>query len=165
MNYLALDPGDRWIGVATLQFSFEKKKASISFGATCLDRKDRSIGETMDDVAGLVGLIDAHRLVVEDYQIRQVGFNSFNAGQTLRLLGALQYQYEENKNVRLALVKPDSPTLAQQFWRHLWDDIRGTVDRHVPREQRQHAYSAWRVLGAYLMSNELETLQRIHQGS
>lgn len=175
-HYIAIDPGDRWVGVATLyqlaQMDFEdqRKPSSSSlrrstwrFGCHVLDRKEKRLVDTINEITQIIDLSGANRMVIEDYQIRVQGFNAFNAGATLKLLGALELMTQTFQPMPFFTVKPDNPEVAQRFWLGAWDEIRGRVDRQIARELRQHAFSAWRVLGMHMMQHDLRTLQLIHR--
>lgn len=173
MNYIGLDPGDRWVGVAILYRNMTletgKKPSSVSmkkqwkFHSLTVDRKGQRLVETIDNIRELIQNFGVQTLIAEDYQIRPQGFNSFNAGPTLRLLGALELMTQTFNQMPFHMVKPDNPDLAQLFWRHRWPEIRKMIQHKVARDSRAtHAISAWRVLGKFLMSNDLLTLQQVH---
>lgn len=177
-SYISIDPGDRWVGIALLyrnspQIDIEDKpipahvrRAQWKFGALVLDRKDKKLRDTMGEIEQQMDFINADRLIVESYQIRQQqGFNSFSGGETLKLIGAIELMSQTYHQIPMFMVQPNNPVLAQQLWSRAWDEIRGMVDRRVAREQRSHAYSAWRCLGHHMMQHDLQTLQRIHRES
>lgn len=172
-HYIAIDPGDRWVGIATLYMQpqielgespvHSRRRSPWKFGCHVLDRKDKKLVDTIDEIRGIADMISASRMVVEDYQIRTQGFNAFNAGATLKLIGALELMSQSFHQIPFFTIKPDNPELAQRFWMGAWDEIRGRVDRQIARDLRQHAFSAWRVLGMHMMQYDLSTLQYIHR--
>jgi hypothetical protein len=83
-NWLAVDPGDRWVGYARLQLN-----AGIVTAQTgTIDATKRSFRLVVDAV---LGAAFHGTIVTEAYHVRPQGHQAFSRGETLQLIGALRY--------------------------------------------------------------------------
>lgn len=88
-------------------------------------------------------------VVAEDFRIRAQGSNTFSRGETLRLLGALEYVAERNGNPWHVVPAADPDRALRELvlgtylkpWREHWPST----------ETLQHARSALRVIASHLL--------------
>lgn len=151
MILLAIDPGDRWTGIASIEV-----RGSRSIWRTgVLDSEDdylRPVSWIVDIIEGF----DANDmlLTIEDFRVRSVGHQSFNAMMTPRLIGAIDYA---TRGILKRPMKYISP-----------GDIEGDIEKlglttilsewakHWPpsgRSDWEHARSAWRLLGLTILEH------------
>ena len=153
MRFIGIDPGERWVGIAMLEATGSKWQAE----SRVLDVQARSgFLQLVSDV-----LIWAPATIIaEDYRVRPVGHQAFTAGYTLRLLGALQVSAEA-KDATWIMLQPgpaaelDLLQLGRFVKRSDWP---ASNDPHW-----QHALSAWRVLGRYLLQEHKELLEKLRK--
>src|ERR1044072_7076385 len=101
MKIIGIDPGEAWTGVAALDIGSNGMHTK-----TRVFRSDaRRLADLVDEV--VPGGPDVH-IVAENFSVRPVGFNAFSQGQTLRILGALQYATEKRSHT-WTLVPPADP--------------------------------------------------------
>lgn len=142
-DYIAIDPGDRWVGMATLQ---QRAMRKFLLTARVFDRET--------DLFGIVKELQGpwHRtahIIIEEYRVRPRRFNAFTVAETAQLIGALRYELGAHPNValffepaasekNLDLLPISEPILR---WRKTWP----------PSGYWGHALSAWRVLGHHML--------------
>lgn len=162
MLYVGIDPGEQWCGFAALEITsddvvrVEARTYSIRLRHGWL-RMAR-------DLVALLPHSRPATIVCEDFQVRKVGHQRFNHGDTLRFIGALQYGFG---SVRFHTFHLESPNdrgrkeVPMMFgnafirYRNRWP--------HARDSEWNHCVSAWRVLGSFLLRHDPEALQRIHR--
>lgn len=129
-TYMAIDPGERWIGIATWQDG--KVRAETIEWETAI-----GIGAVLTQIVQLVRKRQAVCVAIESYRVRPQAHNAFSEAKTIKLIGALEAALELWK-IKCVLVRPDSETKAVFYWRDhvFWND--------------KHQQSAARVLGVLL---------------
>lgn len=161
MILLGIDPGDRWCGFVGMRLS----KSFVQVESRTYDRSPRSLLQTVETLLPFAGAEERVIVAAENFQHRNVGHQRFNAGNTLRLLGALEYLCQR-AGWSWNLIAPGDWTkelhyiFGEQFvadYRQHWPDR--------SRSQWDHCLSAWRVLGRYLMAERLITLDAFRQGA
>lgn len=153
MRFLAIDPGDVWVGLAYLQI--EGRHWHAETRVLCR-QQEKSFSETVQSIFATGSMLAKARaepksesvVICESYQQRPVGHQAFSGGQTLQLIGALRYVTEHLiRPNRWMTVMPGNPDkeLPQlpineylNIWSPYWPDNRSTGWRH--------ARAAWRVL-------------------
>lgn len=150
----AVDPGERWVGVASLCCDGR----NVSASAYVLDRtRESSLYETTKLVTRQFGDIT---LVVESYQQRNVGHQRFSANSTLRLIGALQYVAAENKWGwgEVAPGNPDHELPNLPLWEILeqWKTMR--TKKNVAW---RHCDAAWRILQRWAIHRQPKLAHRL----
>jgi hypothetical protein len=147
MRLLAIDPGERWVGVASLRVEDGWAHAD----AMVVDRVGEHLWHTIDYITK--PYMGTYTLVVESYQQRNVGHQRFSGNETLRLIGALQY--------------------AAHGWDWGWGEVApGNPDHELPelplhpilerwkamRAKKnvawRHADAAWRIAQRWLLSHK-----------
>lgn len=151
--WIGIDPGERWCGYALLRHDGRWRAQT-----GVLDASQRSYVELIDTL-----LYDTYRsvVVVESYQQRPVGHQAFKTAVTPQIIGSLRYATEKRdaKFYTVAPGDPDKELKYLQFgkfiemWKAFWP-----APRHT---NWQHARSAWRVLGRWLLSNDFSTARAI----
>ncbi len=168
MRFLAFDPGDVWLGFAALQIDTET--GSERRPVTEMHTVTRVLHVPSHNFTGAVrealfyGLGKPAIVIAEDYRMRPVGHQRFNAGLTLRMLGALEYATSQYPKSSWVQVPPGNserelpqllgPTFFPE-WQTSWAN---------PKDANwRHALSAWRVLARYLMKEHATLLQQIRR--
>lgn len=139
---LGLDPGDVCMGVAGLHVTSEQHvmMESAVLSVSSREHNWKDLLDTLD--WSLIGGV-----VCESFQIRPMGYNSFSAGQTLRLIGAIEtycYEYE----TPLLFVPPGAPADLNEL--PLYQLVQPTRGRWPINRRWKHCLSAWRVLALAL---------------
>lgn len=151
MIIVGIDPGDSWCGFAALDIS----KYAIRAESRTYGRDDRNIFRMVETLLPFAGTKERVIVAVENFQIRGQGHQRFSAGDTLRLIGALEYvciRYGWSFNlVPPGSWKADLPLL---FGNHILTQYRKAwpTPGHANWD---HCLSAWRVLGRHLLSEHL----------
>lgn len=157
-RWIGVDPGDRWMGLAVLTH------LDGGFGWTAdirvVDLEPYNLTGIGNGFRQLFGSGDF--VICEDFRMRAVGHQQFNAGRTLRTLGMFEY-ITTSKGGTFGLIPPDRPELVMEsffgpiirHWRTQW------MDRTSPHWG--HALSAWRVLIHWLAKNNPKVIERIHK--
>lgn len=163
LRLVAVDPGDVWCGIARLDMRPLFNRTSEVSGVECvLDARvlhlpERSCLQRVHEVIfctpaphGWMNVV-----VAENFKIRPQAFNSFSAGDTLRLLGALEYAVSTTK--RTTWAEPVAPADPDKYLPLLSN---GALDSWLadgwpqPKHaQWVHARSAWRVALYWLATN------------
>jgi hypothetical protein len=102
-------------------------------------------------------------IVCEDFRIRRVGHQKFNAGNTLRFLGALEYGIKQIDQFSFSLVPPSDHWEREN--RELYGRVIFNYRKLWPKPHDaawNHCMSAWRALGHGLMALEQPQLLRLH---
>lgn len=144
-HIVGVDPGNRWTGVATLLVD----ATHISAIMLVLDSQAYSIKFLTDVIIH----DQAKTVVAEEYRNRPIGHQRFNAPLTPRLLGALEYRAI---SVGATWAKiPAAPFDAVKAF-PIWKRIEVWKEHcQAPTDHRwSHAFSAWRVLSAYVLRNK-----------
>lgn len=144
MNFLGVDPGERWLGLAGLVCMSHRWHAHIMV----VDMKGTAMYDNVDLFRRMVG--EETRVVCEDYRVRPQGHNRFSGHATLKLIGALHFVTEDRKGT-FHLVPPGPPeSLTEiafgerplQYWRERW--------KQFGNPNWNHGMSAWRALAYFL---------------
>lgn len=156
MLYIGIDPGEAWCGFAALEATpdytrVEARSYSIASHSGYLGM--------VRDIADLLPHAKRTHIVAEDFRIRRAGHQSFNAGNTLRMLGALEYAASDIKAFSFSLVSPNDHV--EDMTRELYGRVLFNYRNHWPKSRHsswRHCLSAWRVLGQYLLEQNPEVL-------
>lgn len=153
MIVIGIDPGEAWCGIAALNI----KKRSVVAEARTLAIKPRT---PISIVRAALPFSKKDEVIViaENYNFRPVGHQRFSTGQTVRLLGALEF-YTRDMNWKWHLIPPGpwQKEIPLIFGNNLLAEYR----RHWPQPRHQnwdHCMSAWRVLGRYLLTEQLTSV-------
>ena len=153
-HYFAVDPGEVHVGFASLYLDDEK----FTIDAGVLHRPSRTFSELVDQLTKHIEYEEPSMLLVESYQQRPVGHQRFAAGETLQLVGALRYVTECEGQLFATIMPGD--------WRK---DLRALrlqplLDEWIPQPRPskwEHSFSAWRVLGRFMLGHDTERLQSL----
>jgi hypothetical protein len=147
MRLLAIDPGERWVGVASLRVADGWVRAM----SMVVDRTgERDIRDTVDFICSWFGMIT---VVVENYQQRNVGHQRFSGNETLRLIGALQYVSCKN-SWEWGEVMPGNPDHELPEL-PLWPILKQwRTMRRAKNVAWRHCDSAWRIGQRWLLSKK-----------
>lgn len=157
-NYIGIDPGDKWVGVASMTV-VGNTSGYYYMNMGVLNRANHFDMSFVVD--SIVPQRSSHHIVVcESFQQRPVGYNRFGRGDTLRLMGALQYLslkrgHEWNE------IPPGDPNEVYRLY------VGKFLDAWLPKcpkpeaAQWKHAWSAWRVMARWLMMRESKDLTRM----
>lgn len=142
LRLVAVDPGDAWCGVAALEL-----RGPIWSAYTMVIH---ATPRTMPEVIVEIMRCNPHAVIAEKYQQRAVGHQKWAEPRAPRILGALEYVAYDN-GLGFHTIQPDSPEklMLMPFW-----PIIKKWRKHWQRGNApdwQHALSAWRVLGAFMM--------------
>jgi len=162
MLYIGIDPGDAWCGFAALETTPE---GIIRVEARTYDVANHHgyIGMATDIIDLLPHAKRTH-IVCEDFRIRRVGHQAFNAGNTLRFLGALEFGASSVKAFSFSTVSPTDKV--EEITRQLFGHVLFNYRKHWPKPRHsswRHCLSAWRVLGQYLMAQDRAVLELLHK--
>lgn len=163
LRITAIDPGDRWVGLAAIHSMPDKDRGEkYGLNIAVMDRSKRSIRETAD-----IALQSRPReLVIEEFRARPQGHQAFSELKTPRLIGALEYAFQEP----VTFIPPgnpfeDVPRLLGKDLVKLW---RGGMDsRGHDRWDAgwNHGWSAWRALALFLLHRNPDFLLRLREAS
>lgn len=147
MRLLAIDPGERWVGIAGLRIADGWARAE----SMVVDRAgEASLLETVDFICNHFGEVT---LVVESYQQRNVGHQRFSGNETLRLIGALEYVADRN-NWTWGEVPPGNPDHELPEL-PLWPILeQWRAMRRRKNIAWRHCDAAWRVGQRWLLSKK-----------
>ena len=157
MLYVGIDPGERWVGMAILAL---RSDGSADTDSRVYDVANHGgyVGMTKD-IIGMIPHNAPTMMVVEDFQIRTVGHQTFGRGTTLRMIGALEYAVDKIRQFTWDMVPPgDHLEAIELFGKPLWNTAKGWPTKRRWAEQWHHCLSAWRVLGHHLMHRHPSTL-------
>ena len=96
-------------------------------------------------------------MVIEEFRVRPVAHNAFTRGETIKLIGSLEYAASE-KSVPVHFAPPADPLTILHLpigrpvvrWRQRWPKLSDY--------RWHHALSAWRVLGHHLLNTDRQLL-------
>lgn len=157
MLYIGIDPGEAWCGFAALDV--------ISSTAIRVEARTYSVtvrGGYLNMVNSILDLLPHNRpttIIAEDFQIRHTRHQSFNHGNTLRFLGALEHGVSEIDAFQFSLIPPSDH--GERETRGLFGHVLFNYRDRWPRARSapwNHCLSAWRAIGIYLLQNEQSTL-------
>jgi hypothetical protein len=160
MLYIGIDPGEAWCGFAALDVSPSGVRTEARTYA--VKAHGGYLGMTRD-ILDLLPHARPTQIVVEDFRIRRSGHQHFNAGHTLRFLGALEYGISEITAFSFFLIPPNDR--GKQETRELYGRIFPAYHRQWPRPKHTawgHCLSAWRVLGHHLFQHDRDVLLELH---
>lgn len=150
MIVLGIDPGEAWCGFAALQM----ERRFLRVQASTFSTDNRNVFRMVQTLLPFPKYENV-TVVCEDFQVRPVGHQRFTRGQTLRLIGALEY-HVINQGWLWRLIPPGKwqRELPQIFGNNFLSSYR----EHWPDKtnpQWDHCLSAWRVIGRYLLAEQL----------
>lgn len=161
IRFIGIDPGDVWCGYAMLEYDPQNKgdRYFLTEARTFHVPSRQSLLEVTHDVMFALPSV----VIAENYQVRPVGYNRFNKGGTLRLLGALELATGQSLASSWNMVPPASwekelPKLVPTMFK-TW-----TTDWPLLPKRRKdwgHAMSAWRVLLRYMMQHHPTVLEAL----
>lgn len=162
MLYIGIDPGDVWCGFAALEVTSDNvvRVEARTYSITARD----GYLQMAHDIIDLLPHARRAHIVCEDFRIRRSGHQHFNAGNTLRLLGALEFGVTSVDAFKFFLVPPNDKGDAET--RELFGSVLWNYRRQWPRPRHAawgHCVSAWRVLGHHLLAHEQELLLKLHK--
>jgi hypothetical protein len=160
MLYIGVDPGEAWCGFSALDIT--------SDGAVRVEARTYSVtarGGYLRMAHDIVDLLPHRRahIVCEDFRIRRSGHQHFSAGNTLRLLGALEFGVTSVDAFKFFLVPPNDRGDTET--RELFGSVLWNYRRSWPKPRHAawgHCVSAWRVLGHHLLAHERALLLKLH---
>jgi len=160
--YIGIDPGDAWCGFAALETTPE---GAIRVESRTYDVKNHHgyIGMATDIIDLLPHAKRTH-IVCEDFRIRRQGHQAFGAGNTLRLLGALEFGASQIKAFSFSTVAPTDNV--EDITRELFGRVLFNYRSDWPKSRHaswRHCLSAWRVLGQYLITHDRAVLEILHK--
>jgi hypothetical protein len=116
------------------------------------------------DIVDLLPHSRETHVVCEDFRIRKAGHQRFSRGDTLRLIGALEYGVSSVDAFKFYLIPPNDH--GERETRELFGRVLASYRRTWPRRKDPawgHCLSAWRVLGNHLFHHERDVLLRLLQ--
>ncbi len=141
---IGIDPGERWMGMAILTIDGRYWHANMRV----LDLSTRSLDKTGFELYALLPAT----VIAESYQQRPVGHQHFASGQTLRVLGALEYVTLRHR-CRWEEVPPAQPDVlvGELHMIHYLERWLTFCPPLINKSTWQHGKSAWRVLLQYML--------------
>jgi hypothetical protein len=162
MLYVGIDPGESWCGFAALDVT-SKNEVRVEARTYSVKAHNGYLQMAHDLVDLLPHARQAH-VVCEDFRIRRSGHQHFNAGNTLRFLGALEYGVTSVDAFKFFLVPPNDH--GERETKELFGRILYSYRKTWPRRKHHawgHCVSAWRVLGNHMFHHERDLLLRLLQ--
>jgi len=157
--YVGIDPGTRWVGVAVLRHD----KGSFRAEMAVIDRTMKSFVQLVHFITPTNAMVktDEVHVITEGFRHRPQGHQAWDAGETLRLIGAIRFATEE-REAHWTEVEPGDPDkeldhLGLGRYIQAWKE-------HCPRPNDMkwhHGRAAWRAIGRYLLINNQLLLQQI----
>lgn len=159
--YIAFDPGDRWTGLAVMGQCQRDPRCWFA-EAAILDQQRRPrfiaakylrhyLSQSRRDVA---------HVVAERYQVRAEGHQRWNQGETLKLLGALEYE-ALHWGATWSTEPPGDPEQLRHL--PLWNLVHPWSRYWDVHAAWQHTRSAWRVLAMYLLRTRPQVLDAVER--
>lgn len=157
-NFIGIDPGERWVGLAGLRQMTGHWQVYIAVA----DLREQGFHPAVKRIQSWVS--PETRVVCEDYRVRPQGFNRWGAHPTLRLLGAIEFATIENGG-GFHLVPPGKHedlhklafgNVALRYWRDRWNQW--------GNEKWNHGLSAWRALAVFMAQHHPRILEIINPG-
>jgi len=153
MLYIGIDPGERWCGFAALELTSELVVRVEARTYSITAHKDYLT--LAHDLIDLLPHARKAQIVVENFQVRTVGHQHFNRGDTLRFIGAMEFAAQSIDAFELFQVQPSDA--GQRDSLKLYGSVIRRYSRRWPSPSHRawkHCLSAWRVLGMHLLSKE-----------
>lgn len=158
MRLTAIDPGDRWVGLASLHSMPERGGIKYGLNIGVMDRSTRSLREAVDNALRS----RPEHLIVEEFRARPQGHQRFSELKTPRLIGALEYASPGPVHfVPAGNADEDVPRLLGRDLMKMWKggmDARGFGQDFT---LWRHGWSAWRALALYILKNDVSLLERL----
>lgn len=158
-NFLAIDPGERWLGLAGLS----NNGTSWNAYAMVVDMKPATVYDTVHALSAMT-VNKETTVLCEEYRPRPQGHNRFSKHSTIRLIGALEYAFaDQGKTVQY--VTPQTFALSEVLfgprtlreWQERWN-------QHGS-QRWEHSLSAWRILAYHLSRRHQDTVVALHTDS
>ena len=152
MRFIALDPGEAWVGIAMLEVRgvwWRAESRVINVHA-----REHILEVAQDALVWAPAII-----LAEDYRVRPLGHNAFTAGYTLKLLGALE-AVTRLKDATWSTMMPGPSADLEML--QLGRFIR-PVDWEPKSPQWRHAVSAWRILGRHMLTEERDAMEKLRR--
>ena len=162
MLYIGIDPGEVWCGFAALDVT-SGSTVRVEARTYNIAARDGYLQMAHDILDLLPHARHAH-VVCEDFRIRRSGHQHFNAGNTLRFLGALEFGVKSVDAFSFYLVPPNDK--GETETRELFGKVLWNYRRTWPKPRHAawgHCVSAWRVLGHHLLAENSTLLQKLHK--
>jgi hypothetical protein len=155
-HYFAIDPGEVHVGFASLYIDDDQ----FTLHSGVLHRPSRTFPQLVDQLMKHLDCptVWTSMLLVESYQARAVGHQRFSSGETLQLVGALRYATERDGRLFATIMPGD----AKKDLRAL--RLQPLLDEWIPQPRPsrwEHAFSAWRVLGRFMLGHNIRCLQSL----
>jgi hypothetical protein len=160
MLYIGIDPGESWCGFAALDVT--------SSGVVRVEARTYSVTarkgylQMAHDIMDLLPHARKATIVCEDFRIRRSGHQAFNAGNTLRFIGALEFGVKSVDAFEFFLIPPNDHS--ERETKELFGRVLFHYRQQWPKPRDaawKHCLSAWRVLGHHLFAHERDLLLRI----
>jgi hypothetical protein len=152
MRFIAVDPGEAWVGIAMLEIRGTRWQAESR--VLKVDARQHLLEVAQDALTWAPAII-----LAEDFRVRPVGHNSFSGGYTLKLLGALEAVTRIRDATWLTMLPGPAADLEMlQLGRFV-----RRADWAPSSPQWRHALSAWRVLGRHLLTEEREAMEKLRK--
>lgn len=156
LRLIAVDPGEAWTGVAFL--NLHRRRWSAWTGV--IHSEPRTVGETVDEILRY----DPLGIIVENYQNRGVGHQTWATPRTPRIIGGLEYAaHQSGRHVHL--VAPGNEQLIKQYPIYPYLQLMRQKWTYPNVTEWGHALSAWRVLMAWMMLKMPERMTALYAAS
>lgn len=162
MLYIGIDPGEAWCGFAALEVTSDSI-VRVEARTYSIAARDGYL-QMAHDILDLLPHSRRTHVVCEDFRIRRSGHQHFSAGNTLRLLGALEFGATSIDAFKFFLVPPNDN--GERESRELFGRVLWNYRKQWPRPRHAawgHCLSAWRVLGHHLLAQDRTLLLQIHK--
>ena len=150
---IGIDPGDVHVGYAIL----DRDESDTRVRMGVVHRPSRTFAALVNQ---LVDGAEGGMIVCESFQSRPVGHQRFDGGMTSQLIGALRYLTEE-RGINFMTVPPGKIEELHELYLDRY------IEKWMPhRAQRwNHALSAWRVVGQFLLRHDPGYLELLRKQS
>jgi hypothetical protein len=157
MRVTAIDPGDRWVELASMrEFISPKLGRRWGLSIAVLDRQGLTMRSTVDIALRGVPTI----VIVEEFRARLQGHQAFSKLETPRLIGAIEYAHVKP----LAFVPSGDPSEVNRLLGDIPKLWKGGMDAKgfdAGRSLWNHGWSAWRCLAIWLLHQETSLLEQL----
>lgn len=157
MLYVGVDPGEQWCGVAVLDTGTTRVVRAES---RVYAIKQRGYIGVVDHLMDILPHARRTTMIVEDYRVRGSGHQRFGRADTLRMIGALEYAVHQLPAYTWAMIAPGSDSEVRLLFANTIDQYRARWPETGDKRWR-HCFSAWRVLGRYLMGHQTQLLKEL----